>query len=742
MTSPSTDRRYGVNPGLGIKAPCRVATTANITLNGTQTIDGIAVVADDRVLVKNQTDASENGVYVCDTGDWSRDVDFNGNRDVVKGTIITVNTGTINTNTLWRITTANPIVIGTSDIDFTPNTTSATDSSAISFTPDGNDAVITTVQTKLRERISVLDFGADPTGLVDCTTEIQNAIDYIFALGTIGGSGWGALDNIGGELYFPTGTYLVGNLIVPYGPDSQNCNFSMVGNGFGTTLIKNVTGVTAVDRLAVITLQGDVAVAAPYRRVMNIRIEDMTIDGAGVAEMGIFGCKLWRAYFNRLRLVDCDNGLRLVGSSEVYVKDCQSFGTGVGAGIDIDGNRYPIIYGAPMAVSSATGNCEDINVENCYFDYNNWAVRINLAASITIHKCLCAGNSSNPNAAKSNILILSAGTDAGTQVYNIVISQCWFEFDPSSGYPYIDIASQDGSGSPLSWIMRKIVIRECVFVGATSASVICVRSGMLGSNTNEIYGLTLVDNQLTYSATNQFPAFLQEYSPYCKGTTVKNCWPVGAYGGSRTANDIIYPEFNELVYQPTIWRDTADGASWCNSLDGWVCAGAGAAAVRKTGVADTWNGFAGPQLGDGSNTDAIQFYRNIDISQYRNKMILVTFMLWANVTDSDCVGIYVNTGTSNLANPNSTYGDSYSSRLDIAGQPSAAEVLNPGWRRMNYFIPICTASPASGDSFGAALAAYFNLIFYRPAALGTNYVRIADLKIWAANINYNRSDAQ
>ena len=65
----------GVAQGIDAKASVRVATTANITLSGTQTIDGIAVVANDRVLVKNQTTTSQNGIYVAAAGAWSRTTD-------------------------------------------------------------------------------------------------------------------------------------------------------------------------------------------------------------------------------------------------------------------------------------------------------------------------------------------------------------------------------------------------------------------------------------------------------------------------------------------------------------------------------------------------------------------------------------------------------------------------------------------------------------------------------------------
>ena len=66
-----------VAEGLDAKASCRVATTANITLSGTQTIDGVSVIAGDRVLVKNQTAAEQNGIYVVAAGAWARSSDAN-----------------------------------------------------------------------------------------------------------------------------------------------------------------------------------------------------------------------------------------------------------------------------------------------------------------------------------------------------------------------------------------------------------------------------------------------------------------------------------------------------------------------------------------------------------------------------------------------------------------------------------------------------------------------------------------
>lgn len=112
------DRRYSVAEGTAVKAPCRVATTANITLSGLQTIDGITVVEHDRVLVKNQSTASQNGIYEASSGNWLRAKDFDGSYDVVEGTRVFVTDGSLGAGIEYTVDTANPITIDTTSISF------------------------------------------------------------------------------------------------------------------------------------------------------------------------------------------------------------------------------------------------------------------------------------------------------------------------------------------------------------------------------------------------------------------------------------------------------------------------------------------------------------------------------------------------------------------------------------------------------------------------------------------------
>lgn len=106
MPSTYTSRIEGVLASVALKAPVRVATIGAITLSGEQTIDGVAVVTGDRVLVKNQTDTTDHGLWNADSGEWTRCKDFDGPRDVVTGTLVFVTSGTTNANTFWRVSTA------------------------------------------------------------------------------------------------------------------------------------------------------------------------------------------------------------------------------------------------------------------------------------------------------------------------------------------------------------------------------------------------------------------------------------------------------------------------------------------------------------------------------------------------------------------------------------------------------------------------------------------------------------
>lgn len=128
-----TSRLGGAQSSLAFKAPVRCATTAAITLSGFQTIDGVTLALADsnlRVLVKNQSDQTTNGIYVAQANAWTRARDFDGNSDFVKGTRIYIANGTANGDSAFVVTTADPITIGTSNIVFAAPSDEASTSAA------------------------------------------------------------------------------------------------------------------------------------------------------------------------------------------------------------------------------------------------------------------------------------------------------------------------------------------------------------------------------------------------------------------------------------------------------------------------------------------------------------------------------------------------------------------------------------------------------------------------------------
>lgn len=105
--------------GLKWKNSVKVASTTNLTLSGTQTIDGVAVIAGDRVLAKDQTTATANGIYVVAAGAWSRATDFDDSVEVTSGAAIPVEQGTTNADSVQILTTDSAITVGTTSLAFT-----------------------------------------------------------------------------------------------------------------------------------------------------------------------------------------------------------------------------------------------------------------------------------------------------------------------------------------------------------------------------------------------------------------------------------------------------------------------------------------------------------------------------------------------------------------------------------------------------------------------------------------------
>lgn len=97
--------------GLSPKQAVKCATTANITLSGLQTIDTYTTLAGDRVLVKNQSTSSENGIYIAGAGAWSRATDMDVWSEVPGAYTVILN-GSANINTGWVCTASDTGTIG------------------------------------------------------------------------------------------------------------------------------------------------------------------------------------------------------------------------------------------------------------------------------------------------------------------------------------------------------------------------------------------------------------------------------------------------------------------------------------------------------------------------------------------------------------------------------------------------------------------------------------------------------
>jgi hypothetical protein len=209
------------------------------------------------------------------------------------------------------------------------------EASEVSYTPSGTGAVDTTVQSKLRESVSVKDFGAVGDGVTDDTAAIQAALDY-----------W-VLNQ--GDLTFPPGRYLISDDLLASFAAANSTRPKRI-SGYGAEI---VTTSDIVDALTI-------SVSALSRVIRYIFVEGLQITGSytGTA-LQMFGPKANTAYLYNCVLRDIttsgNTGIALLGNFfESSVENCHVSASATGYGIYISTDDGEDVGGSGGTISSVT----------------------------------------------------------------------------------------------------------------------------------------------------------------------------------------------------------------------------------------------------------------------------------------------------------------------------------------------------------------------------------------------------
>lgn len=253
--------------GLSWKQAVRVATTVNGTLatafaNG-QTVDGVTLVTGDRILIKNQTTQTENGIYIVTAGTPTRSTDADTGAELVGATAF-VDQGTTNASTGWTQTTDAPITIGTSNIVFVQFSGSGSYTAGTGLTLTGNQFSLTSPVTAILGGTGQTSYAIGDILAANTTTTLSKIADVATGNALISGGlntlpSWGKIGlttHVSGILPVANGgtnlstTPANGQLLIGNATNYTLATLTAgtaisVTNGSGSITIAN-TGVTSI----------------------------------------------------------------------------------------------------------------------------------------------------------------------------------------------------------------------------------------------------------------------------------------------------------------------------------------------------------------------------------------------------------------------------------------------------------------------------------------------------------------
>ena len=183
----ATNKRYVDSAAQGIdwKPSVRAASTINISsLFGLMTVDGVELVAGNRVLVKNQDNAEDNGIYnVVDSNPWTRSSDADSSAEVTASFAVFVEEGTTNRDSGWVLTNNGTISIGTTELVFVQFTGLGQIEAGAGLTQTGNRIDVVGTTDRITANSNNIDIASTYVGQSSITT-----------VGTVGTGTWEATD--------------------------------------------------------------------------------------------------------------------------------------------------------------------------------------------------------------------------------------------------------------------------------------------------------------------------------------------------------------------------------------------------------------------------------------------------------------------------------------------------------------------------------------------------------------------
>lgn len=443
--------------GLQPKEQVVAATTTNITLANSQTVDGVAVVNPNRVLVKNQSTQSQNGIYVVtNSGAWVRATDMDAWSEVPNALVAVIDGGTANGGSTWVASGASGGTLGTTAITWA--LFSQTVSPVSSITTDTYTS--RSFADRFADWVNVLDHRQDDLGATRSDTDMINAaIDYALSAGKTGvfiPPGGYELEEVGGDAQGQWAIRTPGVSIEARGA------FFYAHTSMGSTCdwIRIQNGFSAKFNLRGFTLSGYIGAAftlANRRGRYGIAFHGWEV--AGITKMLIEDVNILDGFPNSAVFINNDPSVNLQGTPATsYINNCVMFGRvyfhGAGDSLTIQkctirarGTNEGIHF---SCTDGAGGYGSQFRVTECNIVAGGGTMYVGRARAVKIENLntemnIWVGQDGVTNAAGtgSNGAMIDIAGDIGV-VYGVSIRDCMLSDQSGTSTSLIRVASAHG----------------------------------------------------------------------------------------------------------------------------------------------------------------------------------------------------------------------------------------------------------------------------------------------------------